>query len=277
VAGILLLVSSTAVGETFQFGDFSFKPGLQSSNFNPVFDLTAVNVSVSYQVDLRGVTKTDPALGPYVEVGLREVGAENFNPGVFGQHTGGKGGWMISGVADLVTDANLFDVDDKHNLQSAGDLDETKYDAVDQNTVTDVFGSLAGGKGIYFDRDGVGVGEDASAANTDGNYLIVIDFHAVDTDQGTMFATVNGLTQGFMPGLNGDIDPAGAGFTGDMTRMQAFLGGLMDDGTGTIRVSDLTVVTSPIPEPATLCLLMAAMVGSCGWFRIPRDASIIRV
>ena len=33
---------------------------------------------------------------------------------------------MISGVADLATDPHLFDVDDKHNLQSAGNLDETK-------------------------------------------------------------------------------------------------------------------------------------------------------
>ena len=122
-----------------------------------------------------------------------------------------------------------------------------------------------------------GSAKTASAANTDGNYLIVIDFHAVGANEGTMFATVNGLTQGFPPGLNGDIDPAGASFTGDMTRMQAFLGGLMGDGTGVIRVSDLAVVSSPIPEPATLCLVTAAMVGLCGWFRISRDASIIRV
>ena len=93
VAGVLLLASSTAAGETFEFGDFSFTPGLQSANFNPVFDLTLVNVSMSYKVDLSGVTKTDPALGPYLEVGLREVGAEKFQSRRL-RAAYGRQGWM---------------------------------------------------------------------------------------------------------------------------------------------------------------------------------------
>ena len=264
--------TSSALGQqSSSLGDLSFTPGNQTGNHDTVYDLTKTNVSISYEVDLSGVTKTDPALGPYLEVGLREVGAENFNPGVFGQHPGGKGGWMISGVGDLSTSSRQFDVDDKHNLQSAGDLDETKYDAVTQSLVTEPFGTLSDGIGIYFDRDGVAGNEDGTQANTGGVYQIVVDFQATDATQGTMFATVNGLKQGFMPGLNGDIDHAGASFTGDMTQMQVFWGGLMGDGTGTIALNDLTVTSTPVPEPVFQLIAGFFMLGLVGWSRSKRS------
>ena len=264
--------ATSALGqETVSLGDFSFTPGNQTGNHGTVYDLTKVNVSVSYEVDLSNVTKTNPELGPFLEVGLREVGAENFNPGVFGQHPGGKGGWMISAVGDLGTSSRQFDVDDKHNLQSAGDIDETKYDAVTQSLVTDPFGTLTDSTGIYFDRDGAAAGEDATQANTGGVYQIVVDFHAIDTTQGTMFATVNGLQQGFFPGLAGDIEAAGVSFTGDMTQMQAFWGGLMADGTGTIALNDLTVTSTPVPEPAFQLIAAFCLLGLVGWSRSERS------
>ena len=252
----------TALGETMHLGDFSFSPGFSSSHFDTVYDLTQVDLTISYQIDLSETTKVGPDLGPFVEVGLREVGAADLNPGVFGVQPGGKGGWMISAVGDLATSDTAFEVDDKHNLQSAGDLDETRYDAIDRSTITAPFGLLGTSTGILFDRDGVGFGEDSQFANTRGLYSIEVDFHAINSQQATMFATVNGLTQGFAPGVNGSINPAGASFTGDMTQMQVFLGAIMDDGTGIIRVNDLTVTTRPIPVPEPRCSVLACVAAS---------------
>lgn len=88
--------------------------------------------------------------------------------------------------------------------------------------------------GIWYDRDTVSPSQatnwgavDGGTYNTGGIYDVVIDYHAVDATTATMFATINGIQQGFY--TNGyknaqpDIYPAGLSFTNsDMTQMQVF-------------------------------------------------------
>lgn len=130
-------------------------------------------------------------------------------------------GWMGSGAFYFIdTDPNNLDLDDKHNLETWGRWDESSYDATDPDTITSEFGTW-NNKGFWFDRDGVDPWQDDSAANTGGIYEIVVSFHSIDSTLGTMFATINGLTQGFDTtdgdGFNIDTDPAGKSFTGDLT------------------------------------------------------------
>lgn len=98
--------------------------------------------------------------------------------------------------------------------------------------------------GLWYDRDGVdqwqatsweNSGANAGRINTGGIYDIVITCHAVKDDPGlgVMFATINGVQQGFYkPGWHGDgltpgdpdRYPAGISFKGDMKQMQLVAG-----------------------------------------------------
>ena len=242
---------------TINFGDVTLSPSYQASHFNPVWDLMADDLVLTYTIDLSSVTQTAAYETPYAQVGLREVGAADFNPGLFNVYQGGAGGWMTSLVGDLATDPNNQDLDDKHNLSASGARGEGDYDATDPNTVVAPFGTTLN-KGIWFDRDGVDPWQDDSAANTGGVYNIEIHYHAISNSLGTMFATVYGLTTGFDTttddGFNIDTDPAGLSFTGDMTQMQVFAGAWWTDGAGgPVYLSDITA--TGVPEPATMGLL----------------------
>ncbi len=237
-----------------------------NTSYPDVWDLTEWPLELSYTLDLSNVTQATPWDTIYVEVGLREVGASNFNPGAFGSHPGGKGGWMASNYGDLATDPNNLDLDDKHILQASGGIGEQAYDALDPHTIVSSFGTFAN-YGIWFDRDGVDPWQDDSIANTGGVYDITIRFTAIDDTTGTMFATINGVEQWFDTttgdGFNLDTGPAGLSFTGDMTRMQVFTGAWGTAGSGgTVIVSDITARQTP--EPATWVLLLGstAIVGA---------------
>jgi hypothetical protein len=80
--------------------------------------------------------------------------------------------------------------------------------------------------GIWFDRDGgqgsAKVGNQIVSDGTPGIYDIEVTYHAVDADTATMFATVNGIQQGFY--INGvDYTPAGKSFdSSSLNAMQIF-------------------------------------------------------
>jgi len=144
-------------------------------------------------------------------------------------------------------------------------VDETAYDAIGPKTIVPSFGTYDS-YGFWFDRDGVDPWQDDSIANTGGVYDITIMFTAVDETTGTMFATINGVQQGFDTTV-GDprhigTMPAGLSFTGDMTKMQVFAGSWGTPGaSGTVTVGDIRAQETP--EPATIFLLMgsAAVIG----------------
>jgi len=265
--GFVSFVKSTDAF-VIDYGDISYSPTYSASNFAEVWNLTAGDLTLTYTIDLSGVTQTTASDTPYIEVGVREVGAANFNPGPFNTYQGGKGGWMTSLVGDLATDPNLLDLDDKHNLSASGGRGEVDYDATDPGTVVTPFGTTLN-KGIWFDRDGVDSYQDDSAANTGGIYDIVISYHAVNDSLGTMFATVYDLTTGFDTttgdGFNIDTDPAGLSFKGDMKRMQVFSGAWYTNGAGgDVLVSDIAADGTLVPVPAAVWLLGSGLVGLVG-------------
>jgi hypothetical protein len=95
---------------------------------------------------------------------------------------------------------------------------------------------------VWYDRDGVDSTQatnwgavNGGTYNTGGIYDVVITYHALSATSATMFATINGIQQGFWD--NGyattapNIYPAGLSFTGDMNQMRVF-DWLISGGTG---------------------------------------------
>ena len=101
---------------TVNYGPLTFS-GYQAGHEADVWDLNACDATLSYTVDLSGVTQTAPWATSYTEVGLREFGAGDFNPGPFNAYQGGKGGWMTSLVGDLTPSPATQSLMDKHNLR----------------------------------------------------------------------------------------------------------------------------------------------------------------
>ena len=221
------------------FGDKTFTSVSPNINFSDVYDLTAGDLTLSYTLDMTAGAQTGPNETPYVEIGLREVGADNFNPGLFDTYQGSAGGWMTSLVGDLATDPNNLDLDDKHNLSASGARGEQDYDVrySDFDLVVGPYGTYSN-QAIWFDRDGVDpyqaadpLSIDGAPYNTGGIYEIEIRYHAIDATLGVMFATINGVPQSFdtsVGGLGGE--PAGLSFKGDMTQMQVFAGSWFTSG-----------------------------------------------
>ncbi len=267
LAAVSLVVCASGLpvqaSTTINFGDVTYTPSFSAMHFAPVWNLMAGDLTLSYRIDLGGVTQSAAYQTPYVEVGIRKVGAGDFNPGPFNTYQGGAGGWMTSLVGDLATNPNSLDMDDKHNLSASGGRGEGDYDATAPGTVTSPFGTTIN-YGIWFDRDGVDQWQatywgsiNGSTYNTGGVYDIVITYHAINSGLGTMFATVNGVPTGFYTAgwknAAPDIYPAGLSFTGDMTAMQVFTGAWWTSGAGgSVYVHDITVTGSIVPEPVTV-------------------------
>jgi len=211
-------------------------------NFSDIWDLTQCDLTLSYTINMSAIANAGWAV---TEVGLREVGAPNIDPNL-------KGGWMQSNYISATSNPNSQNNNDMHLLSKHGWLYQ-QYDASDANTLITPYWSGAN-YGFWFDRDGVDQWQanlwgavDGGTYNTEGIYNIVVTYHALDANQGTMFATIKGIQQGLYVGgwknAQPEFYPAGRSFTGDMTQMQVFYG--RGGGGGTVTVSDITVTGCP--------------------------------
>jgi hypothetical protein len=253
------------------YGNVTLGPDYTALNYADVWNILAGDLSVRYQVDMRGATQPAPGATGYAEVGMRQVGSGNFNPGPFDTYQGGKGGWMTSLFPDLTPSPSTQGLSDKHNLSASGGRGEGDYDATDPSTIVAPLGG-PDNYGFWFDRDSVDPFQALSwgavnggTYNTNGIYNILINYHAIDGGLGTMFATINGIPQGFYVGgyHAGEPDnyPVGLSFKGDMTQMQAFAGYWAPGDYGTIQINDLIVTGTLVPEPGSIFLLGAVAVG----------------
>ncbi|MDZ7292345.1 MAG: T9SS type A sorting domain-containing protein [candidate division KSB1 bacterium] len=253
LAVFMMVVSGASYSQTIiNYGNLTFPSGFSATNFSEVWDLTQGDLILTYTIDMTGVTQPAPWQTSYTEVGIREMGASNFNPGPWNTYQGGKGGWMTSLVGNLAPSPGTQSLHDKHNLSASGGRDELDYDATNPNTIIGPSGTYVN-YGIWFDRDGVDPWQatywgavNGGTYNTGGIYHIVISYHAISPTLGTMFATINGIPTGFYTAgwFNGQppFYPAGLSFKGDMTKMQVFSGlWAPSPAFGTVTVSNITV------------------------------------
>ena len=209
------------------------------NNFPEVWDITQCDLTLSYTIDMSTITSAGWAV---TEVGLREVGAPNIDPNL-------EGGWMQSNYISSSSNPNSQNLNDMHLLSKHG-WSYQYYDASDPDTLITPYWSGAN-YGFWFDRDGVDTvqanlwgASDGGTYNTQGVFEIVITYHAIDLNTGTMFATINGVVQqglyiGGWKDAEPEFYPAGRSFDGDMTQMQVFFG--RGGGGGTVAISDITV------------------------------------
>ncbi len=165
---------------------------------NPVWDLTQGDLRLSYTIDLSKLnnrTVDSTILYDTAYVGLEDDTGEHHY------------GLMASSNPSVAAGGPNH----QHCLQTEMDpsipveSDESNYNVLanHQNTILDPPIGSDNSSGIWFDSE-------------ENPYNIVIIFHAINTTQGAMFATVNGVPQGFAP----DYAEAGLSFTGDMTNMK---------------------------------------------------------
>ena len=237
---------------TKNYGDISLSGGFQSGNFAHIWNLTACYMTLSATVDLNAmVDDFGGGAHAWSELGVREVGASNFNPGAW--LTGGKGVWLAT---DYEWTANTFDpdpvgspnldLDDKLILQRGGGADESHYNLPSAPP------NPSANHRIWFDRDGVDqwqaqspLAVDGGTYNTSGTYDVVITLHATSASSGTAYMTINGLSQGFETDGNWntmELSPAGMTFTGNMSQMQVFYGLYGYGATHSAGFEDITVI-----------------------------------
>lgn len=130
--------------------------------------------------------------------------------------------------------------------------DERDYNVRPDGSIVAPFGTT-NNYGIWYDRDSVDQWQatywgavNGGTYNTGGIYDIAITYHAVNATTATMFATINGIQQGFYTAgwknAQPDIYPAGLSFTGDMTDLQVFNSFLWNSArdTGTVDFNNIT-------------------------------------
>ncbi|MCC6747202.1 MAG: hypothetical protein IT371_06045 [Deltaproteobacteria bacterium] len=240
---------------TQSFGNYTVGPATAPQHFAPLFDLTRCDATLTFTLNLAGLTKAQSTSTMWLQVGLREEGAADLSPGLAGTHPGGKGGWVVATLGDLGPDAGpepVFDIDDHLMLQDTSGGDERHYDARSPSTVTAPFGGNAS-YGLWFDRDGVDQWQaqdpwtvNGGTYNTAGVYRVQVKYHAVNATSGTMFGQYNGIQTGYYPGGwhagQPDIYPAGLSFRGNLRRVQLFVGQVSTAGLGgSATITDLKV------------------------------------
>lgn len=299
----LLFVVTPAVAQTpviKDYGDLELSGLYQIQGLGAVpggpaadqWDLTQCDMMVSFTLDLTGMTLPAMDTTAWTSVGLR----------------GPAWGWISAGGPKAFLDKEndvdytgdgipdpMLDLDDKLNLLASDPdgtqrWDELTYDATSPDTIQpEPFGSYDS-YGIWFDRDGVCPchaddwgSVDGGNYNTKGIYRVEVQYHAVGSDQGTMFARVNDLSTGFyevrkdlfLPlimvdrslvppptsdqhrapshtltryhsGAPPDYYPAGKSFVGDLTRVEAYAWWSAPDASyGSVQLTDVTVMGCP--------------------------------
>lgn len=271
---VLVFFASEAVAQlqTINYNNLTLNPSFQSTNWDHQWDLTKADLTLSYKIDMSNITQPAAWATSYTEVGIRQNGSGNFNPGPWNTYQGGTGGWMTSLVGDLTPNPTTQSLHDKHNLSASGGRGEVDYDATDPNTIVGPSGTTTN-YGIWFDRDGVDQWQagnwgssNGDTYNTNGVYDMVINYHAINAGLGTMFATVNGIQTGFWTAgwknSQPEFYPAGLSFKGDMTDMQVFAGlWAPDNSYGSVHLNDITVQGYVIPEPSTMLLFALGFLG----------------
>jgi len=243
------------------YNDVDLAGGFATGHFPEIWDLTACDMTITFELDLNGIVD-DAGAHAWAEFGVRAVGYGDFNPTSMAE---GAGVWLAT---DYDWTANTFDpdpdgapaldMDDKLILQKGGGMGEGAY-----NLPSTPSPSTSGSNHrIWFDRDGVDQWQDdnplavnGGTYNTGGTYDIVLSLSATGDTSGTAYMTVNGLDQGFETDGNWntmELTPAGMTFTGDMTQMQVFYGLYGYGATHAVHFRDITVTGCLYEIPITI-------------------------
>jgi len=189
-----------------------------------LWDLTRGPLTVSYIVDMSKYFDSQASQN-WTMVGVVGPGS-----------TTNRIGWMNAGAPKAYTNhPDVFDMNDMLVLQNAkgGWQNEYGYDTTSKDSLDNApisaFWPCPSPRGIYFDRgDSTNQSVDAATINTTGIYQVSITFTKVDAKDGTMFATVKGISnnegtsQYLWNTKLGQYVVAGKSFFGDMTRLQVF-------------------------------------------------------
>jgi len=200
------------------YGDMIEEGSFWVDKYGQAWDLTRCDLTLSYTLNM---SEHVPE-GQQTDWTLVGIGS-------------GAWAWMSSGApAAATTDPHLNDIDDKLHLGSMPNKgDESNYDVLFPHRVVEVpIGVPRNNYGIWFDRDGIGKGQeklwgaiDGATYNTDGIYQVVLTYHAISPDLGTVFAAVNDVQSGFYVewrNTRPDYFPVGMSFSGDLSRIKVF-------------------------------------------------------
>ena len=206
------------------------------------WDLTQCDLTLSYTLDVSDYTPNWNTTF-WTEVGL--IGS--------GTWPNAPQGCMASGSQYAIrTDPDTQDMDDNFILMAPLRYSARDYNVDPSGTVTDPLGSTHN-YGFWFDRDGVDPYQanmwgmvDGGTYNTSGIYNIVVIYHAINANLGTMFATINDIEQGFYTHTpysdrEPDIYPAGKSIVGALTNLRVYA----NVGQEAAKVSNLTVTGCP--------------------------------
>lgn len=219
VLALIFNVAPVFAGEsvTKDYGDWTSNGWFWLDPEGQEWDLTKCDLTLSYQLDM----------SDYIPPAMWQTAWSSVGVG------GGAWGWMSSGAPNAAeTNPNSQDIDDKLNLGAPNRYDESSYDVLGDSLVAPPIGNPWANYSIWFDRDGVDPWQadnwgmkDGITYNTGGIYNIVVTYHAISSNLGTMVAKVNGEFQGFYDvWTNGppDRSPVGKSISGELTQLRVF-------------------------------------------------------
>jgi len=81
LAAVLILATTTALAGAVDYGNVTLSGGFQAGHFNDVWDLTAGDITISFNYDANGLVD-DVGAHAWAELGVRSLGSEgvDFNP-----------------------------------------------------------------------------------------------------------------------------------------------------------------------------------------------------
>jgi hypothetical protein len=149
----IILFPAKATSFTVNLGNVTLSGGYMANHFPEIWDLTRGDITINFTADLTGLNDS-AGCHAWSELGIRQVGAGDFNPGTW--QVGGKGVWLSTDYdwtpgtfAPDPLGAPTLDLDDKLLLQRGGGLGEGSYDLPTVPT------SPGDNYGFWYDRDAV--------------------------------------------------------------------------------------------------------------------------